>query len=158
MQSPPVDLDAISIASPCTVPWDSMNGDAVKRYCGQCRLHVHDVSRMTRTEVGDLLHETNGSCCLRVWRRADGRVITKDCQRVRRALRRRMQALSAAAAGLLALLGLGGCRARVMQGVVHPQPATTSPAPTMGTPENPTPTPPTSENPPIRGATVTTGK
>ena len=146
MQSPPVDLDAISIASPCTVPWDSMNGDAVKRFCGQCRLHVHDVSRMSRQEVGDLLQATGGTCCLRVWRRADGRVITKDCQRIRRALRRRMQTVSAAAAGLLALLGIGGCQrgraADSAAGTAAPVPApAATETPTMGIAGMPPPTP-----------------
>src|SRR5262245_2121528 len=114
--SPPgarrVDLDAIdriTIASPCTVPWESMSGDDAKRFCGQCRLHVHDFSQMTRAEIADLLHRTGGNCCKRIWRRRDGRIITKDCRRVLDGLRRRARAFAAAVAGLLAFVGLGGC-------------------------------------------------
>src|SRR5262245_6318588 len=104
-----LDIEARVIASPCTVPWSSMTGDDVKRFCRQCRLHVHDVSKMTKREANELLAATNGDVCLRIWRRPDGRVITKDCNRVRRALARRARALATAVAGLLAFLGLSGC-------------------------------------------------
>src|SRR5262245_7444360 len=107
-----VDLDAILIASPCSVPWESMTGDAAKRYCGQCRLHVYDFSQMTRKEAEALLTRTHGDICKRIWRRPDGRVLTKACGPVAealRAVRRRVRVVAAAAAGLLAALGLGGC-------------------------------------------------
>ena len=144
----PLDVRRVVIRSPCTVPWDSMRGDDVKRFCGECRLHVHDVSRMTRREADALLRTTGGDCCLRIWRRPDGRVITKDCGRVRRALRRRVTAIATATAAVLAMLGLGGCRHRA-----NPAPgAAALPAPGaqpwMGTPADPT----------VPGATVTTGK
>ena len=142
-----LDIEAVVIASPCTVPWDTMSGDAVKRFCGQCRLHVHDTSQMTRDEARELLRATNGDCCVRIWRRPDGRVITKDCNRVRRALRRRLRVLAAAAAGLLALIGIGGChRARVVN--EEPSAGPKPPAPVPGAPEKP----------PVPRATVTMGK
>ncbi len=106
-----IDIDAIVIASPCAVPWDSMTGDEVRRYCGQCRLNVYDLSQMTRAQIQTLYVETGGSFCKRVWRRPDGRVITKDCRRVVSAMRRRLRAIGAAAAGLLAFAGLVGCGA-----------------------------------------------
>ena len=109
MQATKIDIDAIVIASPCTVPWDSMTGDDAKRFCGQCRLHVHDFSQMTRAEIGDLLRKTDGNVCKRIWRRPDGRMITKDCGRVLEAAKRRVRALASAFAGLLAAIGVGGC-------------------------------------------------
>lgn len=112
MSATRIDLDAITIASPCTVPWDSMSGDERRRFCGQCRLHVHDTSRMTRTEVESLVETTGGRCCLKLWRRADGRVVTKDCGRVRLALERRVRAIRTVAATVLAAVGLGGCTER----------------------------------------------
>lgn len=141
------ELDAIVIESPCTVPWASMAGDDVTRFCGQCRLNVHDVSQMTRAEAGELLRTTGRACCLRVWRRPDGRVITRDCNRVRRALRRRVQALRAAAASLFALLGLGGCG-----GSKGPD------APHDGAGPEATPAAAPVEKPPVPGATVLTGR
>ena len=157
-----LDEQAIVIQSPCTVPWESMQGDRAKRFCGQCRLHVHDVSEMTKREVRELLTSTGGECCLRVWRRPDGRVITKDCSRVLRAIRRRVAAVRAAAAGLLALMGLGGCRGEsCCSHAPPPQPTTGAmvapppPPPTKGTPA--TPVQP-AQPPPVKGATVTTGR
>jgi hypothetical protein len=170
-----LDIDAVVIESPCTVPWSSMSGDEVRRFCGQCRLHVHDVSNMTRREANELLRASNGQCCLRIWRRPDGRVITKDCSRVARALRRRLRVIATAAAGLLALLGIGGCRhapatsggagaraeptgptsgTQPTAGAIVP-PSEPGARPTMGTPPFPPAEP---EKPPIPGATVTTGK
>ena len=113
MNRSPIDVNALTIASPCTVPWDSMAGNERRRFCGQCRLHVHDVSRMTRRETEELIESAEGRCCLRLWRRADGRVITKDCGRVRLALARRLTAMRAVAAGLFAALGLTGCASKV---------------------------------------------
>jgi hypothetical protein len=154
-----LDEQAIVIQSPCTVPWESMQGDRVKRFCGQCRLHVHDVSEMSRRDVRELLTSTGGNCCLRVWRRPDGRVITQDCNRVLRAIRRRVAAVRAAAAGVLALVGLGGCHRGSSPPEAPPSRPTTgamvappAPPPTMGTPAT------LPQPPPVKGATVTTGR
>ena len=134
------DLDAITIQSPCTIPWDSMKGNERKRFCGQCRLHVHDISQLTPREAVDLLEKTGGDCCLRVWRRPDGRVVTKDCGRVRLAIERRLLLIRAAAAAVFAAVGLAGCRSQRLVG----SPGTSDAAApagsfTMGTPSDPTP-------------------
>lgn len=154
MPQPTADLDAIVISSPCTVPWESMTGDEARRFCGQCRLHVHDTSQMSRRRVRALLTNTNGECCLRVWRRPDGRVITKDCRRVVRALARRLAFVRTAAAALFAFVGLGGCGTQeshetdATTGVVAPrkpaQPAAAKPV--------------APSEPPVEGATVITGR
>lgn len=159
MPAPVFDLDAITIQSPCTVPWCSMRGDGVRRYCDQCHLHVHDVSKMTRDEVRALAGRPEGVGCLRIWRRPDGTVITRDCSRVRLVLERRLRALRVAAAGLLALVGLGGCRPARVADDAPPVPApdtSAAPRPTMGVVAPPPPPP--VEKPPVPGATVTTGK
>jgi hypothetical protein len=166
MSTSALDEQAIVIQSPCTVPWESMRGDRVQRFCGQCQLHVHDVSEMSRVEIRSLLATTNGHCCLRVWRRPDGRVITKDCDRVLRAIRRRLAAMRVAAAGLLALVGFGGCRhagpvngdgsSGPTTGALAPLPPPGAGTPLMGTPMPPPMPPPTP--PPLKGATVTTGR
>ena len=150
-----IELDAVTIASPCTVSWDTMAGDKTKRFCGQCRLHVHDVSQMTRREADALIESAGGRCCLRLWRRPDGRVITKDCGRVRLAIARRVMILRAAAAGVFAALGLGGCsngpmnRSNITTGVMRrpdvpnpPTPMRRDPVPLMGTPAVPVPAAP----------------
>ena len=144
------DLDAITIASPCTVPWDSMSGSERKRFCGQCRLHVHDISQLSKPEALHLLDKTGGDCCLRIWRRPDGTVVTKDCGRVRLALERRLLWLRAVAATLLSVFGLGGCGSSAPRG--HPTigvlsvPPPAPPPVLMGAPL-PIPNPPVSGKP-----------
>jgi len=100
-------LDGLTIPVPCGVPWESMTGDAKRRFCGRCRLHVHDLSQMTRDEALALLERgrTGGGVCVQIWRRPDGRVLTWDCRSAVRSLRRRA---ALAAAALLGALGIGG--------------------------------------------------
>jgi hypothetical protein len=106
-------LDRIEVASPCTQDWNRMTGDEKRRFCGECRLHVHDLSAMTRNEAEDLLRGADGRVCVRFYRRPDGRVLTKDCVTVRDRIRRRARRLRVAAAALFAFLApfVGGCGA-----------------------------------------------
>jgi hypothetical protein len=96
-------LDAVRVGSPCTASWEAMRGDDVRRFCGQCRLHVYDLSAMGREEAEALLRSREGRLCVRFTRRQDGRVVTDDCGRVRRAIRRRARAVRVAASALLAM-------------------------------------------------------
>ena len=118
-------LDALAIETPCTQPWEDMRGDDRVRHCNACRLDVHDLSALTRTEADALLAQTTGRICARIHRRPDGRVLTRDCAPVRRRQERRRSRARVALAGLLALVGLGGCRGQdegtVTVGVVAPE-------------------------------------
>lgn len=76
-------LDLIEVASPCTVPWDSMSGRGRIRHCGQCRQNVYSLSEMSKEEAVSLLRRTEGKLCVRVYRRPDGTVVTRDCAAVR---------------------------------------------------------------------------
>lgn len=71
-------LESVMIAAPCNVGWENMKGDDRVRFCGQCRLNVYNTSVMTPAEIGDLLSQ-EGSPCLRLFRRADGTMITENC-------------------------------------------------------------------------------
>lgn len=71
-------LDRVTIAKPCSASWDAMEGDDRKRFCTHCRLHVYNVAGMERSEAEALL-KTGDKVCLRLYRRSDGTVITKDC-------------------------------------------------------------------------------
>lgn len=91
-------LDQIAIASPCSANWHDMRGDARRRFCAQCKLHVHDLSAMTRDEAEALLQAASGGrVCVRLHRRADGRVLTRDCPV---GLRQRLRTAWARAAAL----------------------------------------------------------
>lgn len=105
-------LDNLAIASPCTADWNAMTGDAKRRFCGDCKLHVHDLSAMTRAEATAVLQAAGeGRVCVRFYRRADGTVLTQDCPvGLRRQLRRAWTRSAALCAALLsATLGFLGC-------------------------------------------------
>lgn len=72
-------LDDISIASPCPVKWDQMQGDEKIRFCSLCELNIYNISLMTRKEAEVLLEAEADNICLRMYRRKDGTLITKDC-------------------------------------------------------------------------------
>ena len=70
-------VQRVKIASPCHASWDQLEGGDRKRFCFQCRNHVYDFSKVTTIEVEELLKRE--SVCGRIWKRADGHVITADC-------------------------------------------------------------------------------
>jgi hypothetical protein len=82
-------VDEIEIASPCTVPWDSMRGTELVRFCGQCHQNVYNVHSFTRPEARRLIEAQEGRRCVRILRRDDGTVVTADCWTRLRAARRR---------------------------------------------------------------------
>jgi len=72
-------LDQIKIASPCSADWEQMAGDDRVRFCAECKKNVFNLSAMTRRDAEALLQKTNGDLCTRLYRRADGTVLTADC-------------------------------------------------------------------------------
>jgi hypothetical protein len=72
-------LNNIKIASPCSANWETMVGDDKKRFCGDCKLNVYNLSGMSRTEAENLMIETEGRLCVRFYRRHDGTILTEDC-------------------------------------------------------------------------------
>lgn len=99
-------LRRVRVASPCPFSWEGMEGDERVRFCRQCGLHVYNVASLTRTEADSLIARTEGRLCARLYRRADGTVLTNDCPRGLAAARRRVA--RAAGAALAAVLGLCG--------------------------------------------------
>jgi hypothetical protein len=68
-----------------------MAGDDRVRHCSLCQQAVYDVSALTRTEANALITKSTGRLCLRLFRRADGTVMTRDCPvGLVRAARRRL--------------------------------------------------------------------
>ena len=72
-------LDNVRIASPCKADWDEMIGDARVRFCASCQKDVYNLSEMARQEAESFLREKAGNACVRLYRRADGTVLTADC-------------------------------------------------------------------------------
>jgi len=98
-------LENIAIASPCSVPWEKMEGDQHVRFCGQCRKKVYNFAEQTREEITRLIQEHEGHLCGRMYRRADGTLLTRDCPVGARGVRQRLvRAACGIAAMLLALI------------------------------------------------------
>ena len=100
-------LDNIHIASPCPANWDEMYGDDRKRFCGDCKLNVYNLSGMTRDEAESLIMNAEGRLCVRIYRRADGSVITSDCPVGWEKIKQRTRVYATALASLLMALFTG---------------------------------------------------
>ena len=74
-----INLDTIQIASPCKANWEEMKGDERTRFCGLCKLNVYNLSAMSRDDAAALLVSHEGRMCVRLYRRSDGRLLTRDC-------------------------------------------------------------------------------
>lgn len=109
-------LERARVAAPCSAKWEEMRGDEKTRFCEQCSLHVHNLTAMSAAEAEMLLAKHFGPdgtplgerFCGRLFRRADGTVLERDCPvglaRVRIAARAGLARI-AAAIGLLTGLG-----------------------------------------------------
>jgi hypothetical protein len=56
-----------------------MKGNDRVRFCGECKKNVFNLSVMTRRDAEALLKESNGTLCMKLYRRVDGTVLTADC-------------------------------------------------------------------------------
>ena len=104
MKTEKFDVNKLRVASPCSVGWGNMAGGESKRFCDLCSLNVYNVSEMSTAEVQDLITESEGHICMRLYKRIDGTVITKDCPVGFRAYQKRLARLAGVA--LSAILSL----------------------------------------------------
>ncbi len=74
----------------------------MKRFCGDCRLFVYDVSKLTTLEAWHLLRQGEGRTCVRLYTRADGTVLTRDCPTGLRLARQKVVRSALAAAAMMA--------------------------------------------------------
>jgi hypothetical protein len=96
-------LDRLTIPRPCPISWDSMTGDERVRLCSQCKTNVYNLSEMTRKEAEALIIEKEGNLCARIYKRADGTIITNDCRLAVKLIRQTLKRITAAASFCLAL-------------------------------------------------------
>lgn len=103
-------LEGVRVAAPCPADWEKMVGDERMRYCGQCSLHVYNLSGMTKREAEGLVANAEGRLCVRYYQRADGSILTRNCPVGLRALKQRVSRIAGAALsaviGFFAGLGL----------------------------------------------------
>jgi hypothetical protein len=159
-------LNSIKVASPCSADWNEMIGDARKRFCGECKLNVYNLSEMSKQDAEQLLLKSEGRLCVRFYQRNDGTVITQDCPVGWKAFQQRVSKVSAAVVSLVIGLftSLGFTLAynkitesnyeRTMGAVAYPTPkrtatpkTTPSPRVIMGDIAEPMPTPKTTPSP-----------
>ena len=99
-------LDRVRVASPCSQAWADMVGDDRTRHCLACNKDVYDVSAMSRASAEAFLQAAVGTgACVRMYRRADGTILTaEDCPvGVKKKHRKRLfVAVAASAASVLA--------------------------------------------------------
>lgn len=96
-----ISLDLVQIASPCSADWNAMQGDDRARHCRDCNLTVYNLSEWTRDEAEAFLAQREGRVCARLYQRADGTVITRDCPVGLADVRAQFVRLSLATIGLL---------------------------------------------------------
>jgi hypothetical protein len=72
-------LNDVQVASPCSADWDAMEGDEKVRFCGECRLHVFNLSAMDLDEAAEKVSQASDRLCVRFFRRHDGTIMTRDC-------------------------------------------------------------------------------
>jgi hypothetical protein len=117
-------LHHLKIASPCSADWNSMAGDERVRFCGQCGLHVYNISEMSPEAAIALITGTERRICARFFRRSDGTVLTKDCPTGLRAVRARTSRIAGAIfSAALSLVSSSAARATSgmhLQGSGHP--------------------------------------
>lgn len=101
-----INLDNVLVAAPCNAGWNEMVGDERVRHCSLCRLNVYDISEMTRLEAEELLSKSGSKLCLKLFRRSDGTLLTKDCSLARKILERTKQRMKLAAAAIAGFLNI----------------------------------------------------
>ncbi|HWF92156.1 MAG TPA: carboxypeptidase-like regulatory domain-containing protein [Terriglobales bacterium] len=87
----------VRIASPCTADWNKMQGDDRVRHCAQCNLDVYNFAAMSDLDVEQLIANRQGRLCARIYRRADGTVLTQNCPVGFRAQVRKISRIAGAA-------------------------------------------------------------
>ena len=147
-------LENLKVASPCSQDWDEMIGTERKRYCGECKLNVYNLSGMTRAEAENLVMNAEGRLCVRFFKREDGTVLTQDCPVGWKAIKKRVSVAATAFASLvfslISGLGLAAIFSRPEKGTVigelvsykpTPKPTPERDYPMMGAVAMPSPTP-----------------
>lgn len=106
-----INLDNLTIASPCTADWNAMTGDDRVRHCPQCKLNVYNLSELSRAQAERLLKDKEGKLCVQYFQRHDGTILTQNCPAALRRAQQAAQRLVAAIAALfgIVLTGASGC-------------------------------------------------
>ncbi len=78
----PLDEDSLyglQLSFKCPMTWQSMDGDERVRFCEKCKQNVYNIAQLNRNEALDLISKNEGGLCIRIYRRRDGKIVTRDC-------------------------------------------------------------------------------
>ena len=71
----------LPIPAPCPASWENMSGDDRRRFCSECKLHVHDLSAMTAVEAETLVDSEPDICVQYTVERATGEILHQRTRR-----------------------------------------------------------------------------
>lgn len=138
-------LSNLKVASPCSQDWEQMLGTERKRYCGDCKLNVYNLSGMNKNEAENLLANAEGRLCVRFFQRADGTVLTQDCPVGWKAFKKRVSVAATAFASmifsLISGLGLAAMFIQSSEGTMMGEIVSYQPTPKKKPTPKPTPNP-----------------
>ncbi len=97
-------LDNVIVAAPCPITWESMVGDDRVRHCSGCDRNVYNLSDMSTAEAEKFIMENGDTQCARLFRRADGKIMTDNCPRGLRAIRNKCKTAVKVAASIIAAI------------------------------------------------------
>jgi hypothetical protein len=83
-------VQKVTIKSPCSVGWDTMEGDDKVRFCGQCKLNVYNISGMSEAEAANVLTRSDERPCVFLRRTEDGIIVSDNCPVALRSMRKRL--------------------------------------------------------------------
>lgn len=68
----------LQIGNPCPKRWEDLKGNASRRFCEDCQLHVHNLSAMSNGERARFVAESQsqGHACIAYELRSDGSMVT----------------------------------------------------------------------------------
>ncbi len=87
-------IQSIFITSPCSVKWEDMAGGQSVRFCGDCKLNVHNLTSLSDEEAVALLDRKKAGerVCTYFYRKDDGTIVTDNCPKQIKQVRNRIQA------------------------------------------------------------------
>ena len=106
-------LPIITIAQPCPVQWEQMQGSESKRFCDHCTKHVYNFAEMPVDEVGQMLR-SGGKICAQVRRKPDGSIVTIEDRRKFLGRRNWLQRVAVLAASVVTVFTFGGCNSETI--------------------------------------------
>lgn len=104
-------LETINLAFSCPMDWDKMTGDNQTRYCPECKLSVYNISSLSSIEATKLINSNENELCIKLYRRADGTVLTKDCSVGIKVIKKKITT-NIVVASLAVLLSIGNANAQ----------------------------------------------